>query len=437
MAPIDKREVEEMIAKAVTQAKKEADKALNAEVRKMAEKIKQMEEERKQLEEQITGLKEEVNVLKGEWAASKDTKEEGEIHEADKEAIKEEITKEITKAMEFKMEATKEGWVDVVRKKITKEVKEEKRNEETLWMHATLKEKKMREARMLNVRVSGIKEEHGSSPESDGRTLCANLGDKYINAWAEDTVVFQLMYTIEDLFASIGVVIEDIQGLVELTEDAMGRNKERGIRDLKNLLTLDTGLEPQQQRLLYRGKEKDNRVYLHDAGVRNKSKIVLKEDPSSQEKRLVESRRDEAIAMACRAVADVNEEVDKIAEKVFAVEAAVKSGRRLKESAIAEPTELLMCQLLKLDSIEAEGEAKSQRRILVRRVQKYVETLDMLKIQNETPVTQRTVVTTKWETFDAGLVGATSARPQHSGRMLPQTATSSAVGAVADWKWFN
>ncbi|MCO5586838.1 hypothetical protein L7F22_040783 [Adiantum nelumboides] len=77
MAPIDKREVEEMIAKAVTQAKKEADKALNAEVRKMAEKIKQMEEERKQLEEQITGLKEEVNVLKGEWAASKDTKEEG------------------------------------------------------------------------------------------------------------------------------------------------------------------------------------------------------------------------------------------------------------------------------------------------------------------------------------------------------------------------
>ncbi|MCO5589400.1 hypothetical protein L7F22_043367 [Adiantum nelumboides] len=147
MAPIDKREVEEMIAKAVTQAKKEADKALNAEVRKMAEKIKKMEKERKQLEEQITGLKEEVNVLKGEWAASKDTKEEGEIHEADKEAIKEEITKKITKAMEFKMKATKEGWVDVVRKQITKEVKEKKRHEETLWMHATLEEKKMREAR--------------------------------------------------------------------------------------------------------------------------------------------------------------------------------------------------------------------------------------------------------------------------------------------------
>ncbi|MCO5563675.1 hypothetical protein L7F22_017322 [Adiantum nelumboides] len=174
----------------------------------MAEKIKQMEEERKQLEEQITGLKEEVNVLKGEWAASKDTKEEGEIHEADKEAIKEEITKEITKAMECKMEATKEGWVDVGRKKITKEVKEEKRHEETLWMHATLEEKTMREARMLNVRVSGIKEEHGSSPESDGRTLCANLGytnTPFIKAWrvGKDPQKRVLMLQFKDLMDKI------------------------------------------------------------------------------------------------------------------------------------------------------------------------------------------------------------------------------------------
>lgn len=50
---------------------------------------------------------------------------------------------------------------------------------------------------------------------------------------------------------------------------------------------------------------------------------------------------------------------------MFAVEAAVKSGRRLRDNAIAEPTELLMCQLLKLDGIKAEGDAKSQRRILV------------------------------------------------------------------------
>lgn len=209
--------------------------------------------------------------------------------------------------------------------------------------------------------------------------------------------------------------------------------------DLKKALIQGTGLQPQQQRLLYRGKEKDNRVYLHDAGVKNKSKIVLIEDPSSQQKKLIELRRDDAIGKACRAVADINEEVDKLAEKVFAVESAVKSGRRLRDKAIAEPTELLMCQLLKLDSLKAEGEAKSQRRILVRRVQKYVETLDALKIQNERPDPySKTVVTTKWETFDTGSSSlAYFPTQQHggsrgSGRLLPASSAS-----VTDWERFD
>lgn len=207
--------------------------------------------------------------------------------------------------------------------------------------------------------------------------------------------------------------------------------------DLKKELIQGTGLQPQQQRLLYRGKEKDDHVYLHDAGVKNKSKIVLIEDPSSREKKIMESRRDDAIAKACRAVADIHEEVDKLAEKVFAVEAAVKSGKRLRDKAIAEPTELLMCQLLKLDGIKAEGDAKSQRRILVRRVQKYVETLDALKIQNERPDPySKTVVTTKWETFDTGASPLTYVpTSQHSGGRLPQLAASSAP--VTNWERFD
>ncbi|MCO5599623.1 hypothetical protein L7F22_053729 [Adiantum nelumboides] len=104
------------------------------------------------LELENAKLKEEVISLKEEMAASKELREEGKIQETDKVTIKEEITKEITKAMEVKMEATKEGWVDVVRNKIKKEVKKEKQHEETLWMHTTLEEKKMREAHMLNVR---------------------------------------------------------------------------------------------------------------------------------------------------------------------------------------------------------------------------------------------------------------------------------------------
>ncbi|MCO5579468.1 hypothetical protein L7F22_033323 [Adiantum nelumboides] len=149
---------------------------------KMLKRMEALEQSVKILEIENAKLKEEITSLKEVMAVSKELREEGEIQETDKVAIKEEITKELTKAMEVKMEATKEGWVDVVCNKIKKEVKEEKQHEETLWMHATLEEKKMREARMLNVRVSGLKEEHGTSSESDGRALCAKLGMVWFEA---------------------------------------------------------------------------------------------------------------------------------------------------------------------------------------------------------------------------------------------------------------
>ncbi|MCO5549975.1 hypothetical protein L7F22_003452 [Adiantum nelumboides] len=166
--------------------KTKTDSSLTHIENKLLKKMEVLEKSVKTLELENAKLKEEVTYLKEEIATSKELREDGKIQETDKLAIKEEITKELTKAMEVKMEATKEGWVDVVSNKIKKKVKEEKQHEETLWMHATLKEKKMREARMLNVRVSGIKEEHGASSESDGRELCAKLGDTntpFTKAW--------------------------------------------------------------------------------------------------------------------------------------------------------------------------------------------------------------------------------------------------------------
>ncbi|XP_017432884.1 BAG family molecular chaperone regulator 1-like [Vigna angularis] len=44
-----------------------------------------------------------------------------------------------------------------------------------------------------------------------------------------------------------------------------------------------------------------------------------------------------------------------------------------------------MDQLLKLDGIMVEGDVKLKRKIQVKRVQKYVETLDLLKIKNSLP----------------------------------------------------
>ncbi|WP_447383772.1 hypothetical protein, partial [Streptococcus pneumoniae] len=77
-----------------------------------------------------------------------------------------ETIEEKTKALEGMMEAKQEGWVEVVKKNLHRETKEEVRKD---IVHSTLEEEKMRQARRLNVRVSGIPE--GPTPEEDGRAL--------------------------------------------------------------------------------------------------------------------------------------------------------------------------------------------------------------------------------------------------------------------------
>lgn len=154
--------------------------------------------------------------------------------------------------------------------------------------------------------------------------------------------------------------------------------------DLKKLLVQDSGLQSKQQRLLYKGKEKSDRDCLHEAGVKDKSKVVLVEDTTNWEKRLVELRKSDAAAKACKAVAEVQQLVDQISGQIATIEAAVLGGKKLSDSDFIGPTDLLMCQLIKLDASEVDGDAKVQKRILVRRVQKYVETLDSLKARNDT-----------------------------------------------------
>uniref|UniRef100_A0A0D6R9Z7 Ubiquitin-like domain-containing protein n=1 Tax=Araucaria cunninghamii TaxID=56994 RepID=A0A0D6R9Z7_ARACU len=181
--------------------------------------------------------------------------------------------------------------------------------------------------------------------------------------------------------------------------------------DLKKLLAQDTGLEPPEQRLLFRGKEKENDECLHIAGVKDMAKIILLEDPASKERKLEEMKRNQNIEKACQKVAAVRAEVDKLSEQVSTVAAAVSGGTKVADQDFVMITEMLMIQLLKLDGIEAEGEAKVQRRIEVRRVQNHVETMDALKAQNVNPLCKNAVaVTTQWETFDSG-VGSLNAPP--------------------------
>ncbi|XP_068635366.1 BAG family molecular chaperone regulator 1 [Aristolochia californica] len=209
--------------------------------------------------------------------------------------------------------------------------------------------------------------------------------------------------------------------------------------ELKKQLSALTGLHPQDQKLLFKDKERDNTAYLDLSGVKNRSKIVLLEDPTSQERRYLEMRRNAKMEKAAKSVSEISLEVDNLAGQVSALESLISRGGKVAEKDVLSLSELLMTQLIKLDGIMADGDAKLQRRMQVSRVQKYVETLDLLKIKNATPNGNRqtavppspapprqqspaVLVTTKWETFDA-----TPAAP-------PSTSTTN---SKLNWEFFE
>ncbi|GAB4829424.1 hypothetical protein Ancab_019095 [Ancistrocladus abbreviatus] len=205
--------------------------------------------------------------------------------------------------------------------------------------------------------------------------------------------------------------------------------------ELKKLLTAECGLQHWEQRLLFRGKERENNEFLDICGVKEGSKLLLIEDPCSREKRMIEMRRNNQIQRAIRAISDISADVDALAEQVSAIEKLIYNGVKVAEVRITTLVEMLMRKAVKLESITAEGESAALKNLQVfhshfsfnssslspmrnhlrsreelslllvflrvsqgKRVQKCVETLDMLQISNENikPV----IVTAKWETFD-------------------------------------
>nr|XP_027186961.1 BAG family molecular chaperone regulator 3-like [Cicer arietinum] len=111
-------------------------------------------------------------------------------------------------------------------------------------------------------------------------------------------------------------------------------------------------------------------------GVKYTSKVILLEDPASKERKI------EHISTATTEVLCVRTKVDKLYQKVIALERIISGGAKVEDKEFVVLTELLMVQLLKLDSIVAEGEAKMQRGIEVRHVQSYVDTIDNMKARN-------------------------------------------------------
>jgi len=142
-------------------------------------------------------------------------------------------------------------------------------------------------------------------------------------------------------------------------------NSQASFGELKKLLSARTGLHPEDQKLVYKDKERDSKAFLDMAGVKDRSKMVLLEDPAAQAKRLLEQRRTDKAERAAKSISRISLDVDKLATKVSALETIVSKGGKVVDADVVTLTEALMNELVKLDSIAAEGEVKVQRRMQV------------------------------------------------------------------------
>lgn len=68
------------------------------------------------------------------------------------------------------------------------------------------------------------------------------------------------------------------------------------------ILSLVASLEPREQRLLFKGKEREDGEYLHMVGVRDKDKVLLLEDPATKERKLYGLAGAQPIEAPCRTI---------------------------------------------------------------------------------------------------------------------------------------
>ncbi|KAH0644750.1 hypothetical protein KY284_032634 [Solanum tuberosum] len=86
--------------------------------------------------------------------------------------------------------------------------------------------------------------------------------------------------------------------------------------ELKKVLREEIGLEAGEQRIIWRGKERENGEYLDMCGVKDRSKVMLIEDPASEEKRFIQMRKNAKIQATYHFINDVSIHIDKLAQQV-------------------------------------------------------------------------------------------------------------------------
>ena len=86
--------------------------------------------------------------------------------------------------------------------------------------------------------------------------------------------------------------------------------------ELKKMLSGPTGLHHQDQKIFYKDKERDSKAFLDIVGVKDKSKLVLMEDPLSQERRYLEMRKNAKMEKDAKSISEISLEVDRLAGRV-------------------------------------------------------------------------------------------------------------------------
>lgn len=89
-----------------------------------------------------------------------------------------------------------------------------------------------------------------------------------------------------------------------------------GAGELKKMLTGPTGLHAQDQKLIFKKKERDSKSYLDVERVKDGSKLVLMEDIESRERRILETLKIAKKEKTSKSLTQINLEVDKLANKV-------------------------------------------------------------------------------------------------------------------------
>jgi hypothetical protein len=96
-------------------------------------------------------------------------------------------------------------------------------------------------------------------------------------------------------------------------------NSQASFGELKKLMSEKTCLHPDDQKVLYKDRERDSKEFLDMVGIRDRSKMTTVEDPEAQARRLIEERRNAKAQKATKAVSRISPDVDKLASKVYVV----------------------------------------------------------------------------------------------------------------------